>query len=1456
MSAINFVVRTRAGGSEHGTMSVDGDNAIVDVTQAHEVSLNLRQSDIRGYERVGQDLEITLADGRVLALVNYFAPGGGDSRLFISADGYLNEVTLSESDDGAIYAQYGPTAEWGKWSPSDDLIFLGSSEVMGPETGDGEEQVSMLGAGLLGGSGLLGLAGAGAAAVGAAAVIGGEDDPAKIAPTIDQDTDITLGGDDVTPTNNPITISGTAVPGSDVAVTIGDVTLTTVSGEDGTWQVVFEGDNFPSDGTHNVVVVITEPDGTETTLTGPTVIIDTTPPATDVTDGTVGAGDIVNAEDFQDGVEITGTGETGSTITVTVEGESQTTTVGDDQTWTVTFDDSTMPEGEYDTQVTVVAEDTAGNTTTIIDTIRIDTVPNDVAISTSQIEGDGVINAVEAANGVDIVGTATAGAEVVVTFQGQSETVTADANGDWTATFDGTGLASGEYDVDITATSTDVAGNVNTTTGTVHVDTIVRDFAVTSTTGGADGVISAQEATSGLSVSGTVEPGSTVTVALGGTVVDAVVADDGTWTATFAPGDIPAGTSVEDMVTTATDDAGNVQTITSAVNIDTDPNDVTISTATIEGDGVANAAEAADGVQIAGTATPNATVDVTFQGVTQQVTADDAGNWGATFDGANLTPGQYDADVTATSTDAAGNTNTTSGTIRIDTQVEDFAITSSAGGADGVISEAEAGAGLAVSGTVEPGSTVTLTLGAATVNAVVAADGSWSATFAPDQIPTGTQVSDMVATAIDAAGNMRDLTQSISVDRDANDVTITTGAIEGADGIVNAAEAADGVQIVGTATAGAQVAVTFQGVTQTVTADAITGAWTSTFDAAGLATGQYDLDVSATSTDAAGNTNTTTGTIRIDNEVQNFDVSSNAGGADGVINAAEIGAGLTVTGAGEPGMSVTVQLGTQVVNGVVAADGSWTATFAAGQIPEGTYVTQMVATATDAAGNTMTQTSDVSVDTEAGLLTLNGAQIGGDATINHVEAQAGVLVTGQALEGTQVTVTLDGVEHVVTAGAGNVWQTTYAAGEIAEGTRASEATATITDAAGNTASVQADVQIDTRVDNLGLTPPNIATGSDGQDVINNAVAQAGFDVTGTVEPGSTVTVTIDGVAQQAVVDANGNWTASFPGGALRDGEYDADLLVSVQDAAGNVSTLSDTVKVDTLVNELSRADDQFGTDTVVNAAEGMAGITLTGEVEPGSTVQVSVLGKTYTATVAADGSWTLDIPAADIPQADRDFAMQVTATDAAGNTSSINDTLSIDTIVPDQPEIVGYFREGTGYRSVTLDTPDEAVEIHQVASDGAVNQIDVHASADPFLGETDYHFLNDAGAPAKIADGSQLVVTSTDDAGNASSTYVVLDETRSSVVDIGNANLGDFQIETVDLRFGDRSELSLTSDVVEGLSDATDTLVVHGGADDKVTITGATKGGTVDVDGDSHTVYTLDDSVQVLVDDDITNVII
>jgi len=131
MKPIDYVVRNDAGAMERGIVPDGAEVTTITASAGQEISLNLRQVDMRTYQRNGDLLVMELADGRLIVIENYFNDSGIPNRLFISADGYLNEIAFVETADGGLYAQYGPTEQWGKWSPSDDLIFLGRTEVAG-----------------------------------------------------------------------------------------------------------------------------------------------------------------------------------------------------------------------------------------------------------------------------------------------------------------------------------------------------------------------------------------------------------------------------------------------------------------------------------------------------------------------------------------------------------------------------------------------------------------------------------------------------------------------------------------------------------------------------------------------------------------------------------------------------------------------------------------------------------------------------------------------------------------------------------------------------------------------------------------------------------------------------------------------------------------------------------------------------------------------------------------------------------------------------------------------------------------------------------------------------------------------------------------------------------------------------------------------------------------------------
>ncbi|MDQ7070159.1 MAG: Ig-like domain-containing protein [Rhodobacterales bacterium] len=1341
MKAIDFVVRTGAGETTRGEISQDQAVTAINAGGGVEVSLNLRQSDLNGYQRAGDNLEIVLADGRVVVLEGYFSQeGGADSRLFVSADGYLNEVDLVEGSEGVLYAQYGPTEQWGKWSPSDDLIFLGGTDVMNAAVA-ADSEVSMLGAGLLAGPGLWGV-GAGAAVLGGGVLGGGDTGSVHIAATVNESGVITIGGDGTTDADRTVTITGRAEPDSEVTVTIGGETVVTVSDADGNWTTTFVDDTFPGEGEFIVDVHVVEPDGTIVDLVGPTLDVDTIGPVVEFTDGVDSTGDLFNAVTHAGGVDLSGTGEIGASLVVTVGGFSHTTVVGADGTWTVTFPTTELAGGEYSSTVTIVASDDAGNTTTITDTVVIDTIPDPIVINTATFEGDGTMNGSEAADGFTVTGTSNAGVTITVDIDGVSQDVVVASDGTWSATYDTSALPGGEYDATITATTTDAAGNSNTVTGTVRIDTIGH---------------------------------------------------------------------------------------------------VAIDAALVEGDDVINAAEASDGVTLTGTSEAGSTVSVTFGGVSHNATVAADGSWSVDFAASEIASGEYNAEFSVTATDGAGNVSTTSRSVRVDTTTGVTIDTGLAGG-DDLVNAAEAATGVTLTGTAEVGSSVQVTLGSVTHTATVDSSGNWSADFAAGDIPAGTYTSAMTVVSTDGAGN----TQTVSGDLDIDTlsfVAFDNVSVEG-DDVVNAVEVSDGVTLTGTTQPGSTVNVTVEGTTHAATVDAA-GNWTVDFAASEIPAGTYDTTASVTSTGPSGNTSTATDTFRVDTEA-NVAFSATPVEGDDIINAAEAADGVTLTGTTDPGSTVEVTFQGVTHSATVAADGGWSVDFTASEIPAGEYNATLTAVATDAAGNVVTATDTVRVDTDAGRLTLSSAPIEGDGTINAVEASDGVPLTGTSNPGAIVAVTLGSVTHsVVTDGAGN-WSAFYAAGEIPQGTYDAAITATTTDTAGNTLTETGTVHVDTVVENLSVSIAPI----EGDNVINEAELADGFSVSGTVEVGSTVNVTIEGVTHAATVDSSGNWTVDFVAGDLPAGEYSSVIDVAVTDVAGNTATTSRSVDVDTLVNTLANSTTPVEGDDVVNADEASDGVTLNGQVEQGSSVIVNFAGTDYVATVNGSGAWTVDIPASGIAAGTYDAAIVVSATDAAGNTRSINDTLSIDTEAPDGPVIDSYTRDITGTRGISTDMTSDNLTVTEVAADGTLSDVSGTETDIVAINETLFSF------DTTVPDGSHLVVTSEDAAGNVSGTYLVLDETATSNVELSNAGLGAYQIETVDLQFADDSNLTITEADLLALSSNSDTLVVTGGTDDSVTAIGAVNTGTTTtIDGQIHDVYTLGSTGTLIIDDDITVVI-
>ncbi|SDW31402.1 Ig-like domain-containing protein [Litoreibacter albidus] len=991
MEAIEFVVRDRAGNIRRGMLAQSESADTIFINSGDDVSLNLRRYQVAGYERSGDTVIVTLADGRKIRLEGYF---GADADLYISADGILTEVDLAGAQEGLVDAEYAEAQIFGKWSPDDALYYVGGSEVDAVIAAGAaeEETATMLAAPILAGLGGAGATGLGAAAavVGGAAVIGGAGGGGggaadTEAPEVSLDSGVVSVDHvfDAEDHADGVEVGGSGEAGVAIVVDINGETQETVVGEDGTWQVVFDPTQVP-EGEYDVDVTITATDaaGNATTITDVVRVDTVTTVGVVAIDGAAtGSGDVINAVEHADGVTLTGTGEVGANVVITIaeNGATANAVVDADGNWSADFTADQVSTGEYSTTVTVTSTDAYGNQATATAQMVVDTF-TEVAITGNNSGADGIYNGAEVGNATVMNGTAQPGSSVVVTLTGENgqtlgaQTVTATSSGEWSAEFAGGTLPGGEYNATVTAVATDAAGNTATSSSTFPVDT-VTNVAITGNNAGADGVYNNAEAATVAELSGTAQAGSTVVVTLAGPTGQTLGAQTvtatsgGTWTVQYPSNTLPSGEYDVTVTAVATDASGNSETTSATIPVDTITH---VEITTIDGDaagtGVINAVEHADGVTMSGTgeAGGNVTVAVAGGGTATGVVGAD-GTWNVTFQPAQIPSGERAVDVSVSIRDQAGNTDTATSTMQIDT-LTNVAITGNNTGADNVMNLAESASGTALTGTAQPGASVVVSMtteaGVALGSQTIIANfnGTWTANFSANTLPGGEYNVNVSAVATDGAGNTASTTSTFAVDTVA-DVSVNTVNVEG-DNIINIAEASDGVQISGTAEANSRVEVDFGGATRTVVTDS-NGNWQAAFGPNDVPAGvETTVPVRATFTDAAGNTAVANGTVEVDTIVRNLGVNQVTG--DGVVDASEAATGFTLTGtteAGAQGVMVTFH-NLPARAATIQPNGSWSVTFGPNEIPQGEYTSEVKVTTIDRNGNPDSVSTPVTVDTE------------------------------------------------------------------------------------------------------------------------------------------------------------------------------------------------------------------------------------------------------------------------------------------------------------------------------------------------------------------------------------------------------------------------------------------------------------------------------------------------------------
>ncbi|HAV1886472.1 TPA: Ig-like domain-containing protein [Enterobacter hormaechei subsp. xiangfangensis] len=1065
--------------------------------------------------------------------------------------------------------------------------------------------------------------------------------------------------------------------GQTVTISLNGRIYTTTVDDSGNWTYTVPSADLAGlkDGDASVQVSVTNVNGNSASA-GREYSVDATAPS--VTINTIATDDILNASEAQSDLAISGTStaEAGQTVTVSLNGKDYTTTVSANGSWTLNVPAADLA-GLSDGSVTVTASvsDKAGNPASADHNLTVDvTVP---AVTIHTVAGDDVINVAEHNQAQIISGSATgaaAGDKVTVTIGGQTYTTVLDAAGNWSVGVPAnviSGLSDGT--ATITASVTDAAGNTGSGTHNVTVDTGLPSVSFNAISD--DNVLNAVEKGQDLRVSGTsanLGEGTVVAVTLNGKNYTATTAADGTWSLTIPAADLTGlGQASYTLNATATNGVGNSVSNTANLLVDTALPTVTINT--IAGDNVINAAEVAAGQTLSGkvaNAEAGNTVTVTIGGNTYTATVQSDLTWSVNVPESVLTAlGNGDLTVSATVTNGHGNMGTGERDVTIDASLPGLRVNTVAG--DDVINSIEHGQNLIVSGTSDglaAGTTLTVTVNGKTYAASVLADGSWTAAIpAADVGALAAGTMTVTVAGQSTAGNPVSISHDVTVDLAA--VAISIDAIA-TDDVINAAEKGVDLVLSGSTSnveENQTVTVTFGGKTYTAKVDA-DGNWTATVpsaDLAGLKDGDASVQVSVTN--AHGNSASAGREYSVDATAPTVTIDTVAG--DNVINGSEAAAGVDISGTttAEVGQTVTVTLGGNSYTAQVQQGGVWSVNVPGtdlSALADNGYTVQ--ASVSDAAGNPGSAGKAITLDTTPPTVSFN--VVAGDDVINSVEHGQAQIVSGTATGasvGDKVVITIGSNQCTTTVDASGKWSVGVPASVISALTDGTVTlSATITDSAGNSSTQTHDVVVNTA--SVALTVNTLS----GDDVINAAEAGASLVINGSsaqFASGTQVTITLNGKSYTATIQSDGSWTTTVPAadvGTLADGAS-YQVSVSAQDSAGNSASATHTISVDTTAPVVSIG--KLSVDDMLNAAEAQQPLTVHGSssAEAGQTVTVTLGGKTYTALVGSDGTWTLDVPAADLAALSQG-ALTVTASvnDKAGNSGQTTHTLTVDTIAP------------------------------------------------------------------------------------------------------------------------------------------------------------------------------------------------
>lgn len=755
----------------------------------------------------------------------------------------------------------------------------------------------------------------------------------------------------------------------------------------------------------------------------------------------------------------------------------------------------------------------------------------------------------------------------------------------------------------------------------------------------------------------------TVEVTIGSLVKTVPLNSDGDWSISLTSAEaasLPQG--VQDVtVRHLGGDGQEISVETVRYDIDTIPPTLAISG--FSDGAVMNAAEMATDLVVSGTtnAENGQTVTVTLNGQSYTGAVAD-GQWAVTVPSADLATLADGAAVTVTAdvSDQAGNP-AVQATDSFDTDftAPTISLNPVSGGSIELV-DIQTDLELSGSTTAADGQTVTVEFAGQTYTGT-ASGGNWSVTVPVadlTNLSSGIPASVQVVVS-DAAGNMSaPATATVPVDLTSPSVAISPLSVGG---VLNAVDVGSDLTVSGISANvddGQQVTIMLDG--QSYTGAVSGNTWSVTIPTADLVSladgGSFSITANVINQDGLA--------AREDSVAVSKDVTAPTVSIDGfsggsVLNAAEQGTDLTINGStdAEDGQTATVSVNGQTYTGTVSG-GSWSATVpsaALAALSDGATVT-VTADVTDAAGNPASQASS-SFDTDftAPSIAITGLSDG--AVMNTTERGTDLTVSGtsDAPDGTTITVEIVRADETVdisntTIVNSGTWSFVAPAASLSalQDGESYDVRASVSDAAGNTATANGGFQTDFTAPTVTINALPVGSVLD--------IAEQGNDLTisgaTSAEDGQTVTVTLDGQDYTANA-SSGAWTVTIPASDLAGLADSTNFTISaaVCDSAGN-SAIPATTTLATDFRPLLNVN-PVGLNNSVSLSDAQSsGVVVSGTsvgLSAGQNVSVTLNSNSVgTATVAADGTWSLTVPTSEFTGVsagdDLNFQAQATVT--------------------------------------------------------------------------------------------------------------------------------------------------------------------------------------------------------------------